>query len=168
MDGLIRTYEKLCAWVDEALKFITITMFVVMTTIVVLGILSRFSGLFDILWSEEVGRYLMIWMGFLGAVMALRRGQHIGVTYLLEKLPRFIVTFIILAVQALCLYFLVFMVKEGIGMMGVAARTEQLSPLSDIPVSIVYAIIPLSGALMILEMILAMISMVRKIGRPAN
>jgi TRAP-type transport system small permease protein len=166
--AFFNAYEKLCARIDWVLRFITIAMFVTMTTVVVLGILSRFTGLFAILWSEEVGRYLMIWMGFLGAVMALRRGQHIGVLYLVEKLPRALHNSMGLLVQSLCVYFLWFMVTEGVSLMRVVSRTEQASPMSDIPLYLIYGIIPITGILMIVQIVFSMVQTARGMLRPAK
>jgi len=165
MSTIIKGFEQFCAWIDDILKWLTIGMFTVMATIVLLGIISRSTNFFEILWSEEVGRYLMIWLGFFGAVMALRRGQHIGVLFLIQKAPAFIQKPVSLAVQALMVYFLVFVVKEGAGLIGVAARTEQMSPMSDIPLSYVYWIIPVTGVLMILQLIVIMINTARETGR---
>jgi TRAP-type C4-dicarboxylate transport system permease small subunit len=165
VDKLISAYEKLSDWIEDLLKWFCLAMFILMVTIVLLGILSRFTGLFYVLWSEEVGRYLMIWMGFFGAVMALRRGQHIGIVFLIQKIPRSLQNISSLFVKALILYFLTYMLREGIGLMKIVARTEQVSPMGDIPLHLVYAIIPLTGALMIFQVVLLIVQQIRKIGR---
>lgn len=65
----------------------------VMVLCVVAGILTRFvfSHLqYDLAlpWTEEVSRYLMIWVVFLGAAVAARKGKLIGVQALIYALPR--------------------------------------------------------------------------------
>ena len=39
-------------------------------------------------WADEVARYAMIWLGFLGAGLALREGAHVAITNLHDVLPR--------------------------------------------------------------------------------
>lgn len=40
-------------------------------------------------WTEELATYLMIWVGLLGASVALRRGAHLGIDYFVSHLsPR--------------------------------------------------------------------------------
>lgn len=41
----------------------------------------------SIIWSEEFARFALIWSAFLGASVAYRRGEHVGVTLLLDRLP---------------------------------------------------------------------------------
>jgi TRAP-type C4-dicarboxylate transport system permease small subunit len=136
-------------------------MFSLMLIIVLLGIASRATGLFNIFWSEEVGRYMMIWTGFLGAVLALRLGSHVGIEFLVRRLPRVPSLIASLLNQILMLYFLYFMVVQGIGLVKMAARTEQLSPMSDLPLSYIYAIIPATGVLMGAQLILQIVQNVR-------
>ncbi len=38
-------------------------------------------------WSEELARYLFIWCAFLGWVLASRRGGHLAMTFVAERLP---------------------------------------------------------------------------------
>ncbi|HEX4328119.1 MAG TPA: TRAP transporter small permease [Burkholderiales bacterium] len=38
--------------------------------------------------SEEVSRYLFVWLTFMGAVVAMRRHEHLGVDTLVKLLPR--------------------------------------------------------------------------------
>ncbi len=37
-------------------------------------------------WAEEVDRYLFIWSVYLGALVALQRGSHIRVTFVIDKM----------------------------------------------------------------------------------
>jgi TRAP-type C4-dicarboxylate transport system permease small subunit len=39
-------------------------------------------------WTEEVSRYLLVLMTFVGAALALRDRQHIAITFLLDRLTR--------------------------------------------------------------------------------
>ncbi|MFW6346396.1 MAG: TRAP transporter small permease, partial [Halomonas sp.] len=38
-------------------------------------------------WTEEVARFLLVWITFLGATLAFQRGRHIAVTFAVEALP---------------------------------------------------------------------------------
>ncbi len=45
-------------------------------------------GLNDsLIWAEEFARFALIWAAFLGVPVAYRRGEHVGVTLLIENLP---------------------------------------------------------------------------------
>jgi TRAP-type C4-dicarboxylate transport system permease small subunit len=55
-----------------------------LVVVVVASVLFRYVFLSPITWSEEVGRYVMIWMGFLAASIAVRRGLHVGVDFVVH------------------------------------------------------------------------------------
>ena len=38
-------------------------------------------------WSEEVPRYLLVWIGFLGAALAVDKKEHIGFDYIFTRIP---------------------------------------------------------------------------------
>jgi TRAP-type C4-dicarboxylate transport system permease small subunit len=38
-------------------------------------------------WSEELARYLFIWCAFLGWIIASRRGGHLAMAFVAERLP---------------------------------------------------------------------------------
>ena len=65
---------------DRVTKFMIGIMMVMMITIVLFGVLNRFIFKIPLSWTEEVSRYLMIWVSMLGAAVAVRAGTHVGVS----------------------------------------------------------------------------------------
>lgn len=86
METLARFTRTLSRASTKAVKVLLIGMVVVMTVLVIMQVLLRylFSSAFS--WSEEIARYLMIWVSFLGAGLALQQGLHIGVEALIMRL----------------------------------------------------------------------------------
>ena len=41
----------------------------------------------SLFWSEEVGRYLLVWITFLGAAIGVNKGAHIGIDFIYSKIP---------------------------------------------------------------------------------
>lgn len=92
-------------------------------------------------WAEEVARYLMIWLTFMGIGPVLRYGGHIAVDNLQDALPeglaRAVRGLIALALIGFFTFFMVF----GVDYM---ERTQhQLTATTQIPFSWVYAALPL-------------------------
>ena len=54
---------------------------------VVLGVVSRAVNQ-PMIWSDELARYLMVWLAFIGWILASRRRAHIRITAALDRLPR--------------------------------------------------------------------------------
>ena len=60
----------------------------VMVVLVFGNVVLRYGFNSGIAISEEVARYLFIWLTFIGAVIALHEHAHLGVDSLLRALPR--------------------------------------------------------------------------------
>src|SRR5215831_10856372 len=69
-------------------RFAVIGILAAMAVMVFANVALRFLTDHSILWVEEVSRYLMIWLTFLGAGVVLRYGGHIGIDTLQERLPQ--------------------------------------------------------------------------------
>lgn len=103
-------------------------------------------------WVEELTRYMMIWLGYLGAGLALRHGNHVAVMLLVETLPR---------TPALVLRGLVGLVMAGflvavawVGWDYAAFAWRQRTPVLQWPTGAVYLAIPIGTALMALHLAL--------------
>jgi TRAP-type C4-dicarboxylate transport system permease small subunit len=56
-------------------------------------------------WSEELARYLFIWCAFLGWLIASRRGSHLAMTFVVDRLPVSAQASIAVVVQLATLWF---------------------------------------------------------------
>jgi TRAP-type transport system small permease protein len=77
-------FERYLVAANRAVIFI---MMVVMTTLVFVNVVARYVFSFSIIWAEEVSQYLMIWIAYLGAGLALREGRHVALEMLHDRLP---------------------------------------------------------------------------------
>src|SRR5580658_3299515 len=51
------------------------------------GVFSRYVLHSPLLWSDELASMLFLWLAMLGAVVALRRGEHMRMTALVDRCP---------------------------------------------------------------------------------
>jgi TRAP-type C4-dicarboxylate transport system permease small subunit len=58
-----------------------------MAAVVFAEVVFRYALLLPLFWTEEFARYCLVWSSLLGAGVALKRGEHIAVTFFLDKLP---------------------------------------------------------------------------------
>lgn len=84
-----------------------------MVTIVLLQVYFRYIQQDPLSWAEEVARYVMVWMAFLGSYIALINGQHVGIETLSEKVPPKFAVWIHLTVKLVILFFVVFAAITG-------------------------------------------------------
>ncbi len=118
-----------------------------MSVIVFINVALRYLTNDSILWSEEVARYLMVWLTFLGIGLVLRLGGHMAVDSLQEALPQAAARAMRLAVVALLAAFCLFMIWVGIDY--VDRTAVQSTPVTEIPFSYIAASIPLGFSLML-------------------
>lgn len=101
-------------------------------------------------WTEELTRFLMIWLGLLGAAYVSGQKKHIAITLLpskmkpesRKKLEKSIAILIILFVMAA-------FVVGGLRLVYITFVLEQYSPALNLPLGAVYSILPISGVLIV-------------------
>jgi TRAP-type C4-dicarboxylate transport system permease small subunit len=143
----------------RANRALLIVMLAAMATMVFANVALRFLTDHSILWVEEVSRYLMIWLTFLGAGLVLRHGGHIGIDALQEKFPRR-AAHIRALIFILLLGFFAFM--AWIGVRYSALTWSQTTPVLQIPVGFVYLAMPAGFVLLIAHLLLMAVPYVRR------
>lgn len=77
--------ERISYSVDKLVRlFIGLVLFI-MLLLVVLQVFLRYVFHMPLAWTDEISRYLMTWLVFIGASAASREGSHIGVTIFFDK-----------------------------------------------------------------------------------
>ena len=71
----------------QFLKLIIAVFLAVMVVLVFGNVVLRYAFNSGITVSEELSRWLMVWLTFLGAIVALREHSHLGVDTLVRALP---------------------------------------------------------------------------------
>lgn len=116
---------------------------------VLLEVIFRYLIHLPLFWTEELARYCLVWASLLGAAVALKRGEHIAVRFMMdlfpERLRRLFAVVALLAVLAL----LAVMTWGGIQL--VALTRAQTSPALRIPMAIPYLAVPFGAAVMLLH-----------------
>jgi len=125
-----------------------------------LGVFFRYVLNDALCWTEELARYLMVWFAFFGMSFALRDNQHVGVIFILQRLPpgaRRIVQFLN---RVIVMIFLVFLFKYSLNHLKVVS--VQLSPSMEIPMYLAYSAVTVGTLLMMLENLKHMVSELRR------
>jgi TRAP-type transport system small permease protein len=73
----------------RTLEFLVVLCLFAMVVMVFGNVVMRYAFNSGILISEEMSRYCFIWLTYLGAMIAMREGGHLGVDTLIKKLPLF-------------------------------------------------------------------------------
>lgn len=98
-------------------------------------------------WTDELARYVFVWITFLGAAVAYRRGTHIVLETVTLLLPPRVRAVLVWVVDALVI--LAIVVLLVLGMAIVELNVHARSTMLQVPMWTVYASVPVSAALML-------------------
>jgi TRAP-type C4-dicarboxylate transport system permease small subunit len=132
LDGYHRLLTRLMA--------VTVAVLIVPVT---LQIVSRYTALIPAwIWTEELSRFLFIWMIMLGSMIGVREGTHFVVDVWPELAPRPAALLQIAANLFVLAFALVFV---GWGIEFVRFGWDQSSELAELPMVFIFAAWPIAG-----------------------
>ncbi len=134
--------------IDKVLSFTLAVLMGLMVLDVTWQIFTRFATISSSSWTEEVARFLLIWIGLLGVAWAYRMRSHLGLSYLVEKqTPARQKKLAIFSYLASALFAISIMIYGGTQLVLLTLELNQLSASLGIKIAYVYMIIPISGVL---------------------
>jgi TRAP-type C4-dicarboxylate transport system permease small subunit len=111
---------------------------------VTIQMISRFTHLIPAwIWTEEMARFLFIWMVMLGAMIGVRDASHFDVDVWPELKPRANALLRVVSMMFVLMFALVFV---WYGIKFVQFGWDQTSELADMPMTWIFAAWPLTGA----------------------
>ena len=128
--------------------WVCLGLMLVLVVDVFLGVWSRYVLHATFQWYDEVARLCFVWMVFLGAASAVRRGAHFRLHLLIDRLGPGLRRATDLVVGLLVVVFGGVLVAGGVAMWPVARR--QVSDSLELSMVWFYGALPVGGALMIL------------------
>ncbi|WGF87810.1 TRAP transporter small permease [Marinivivus vitaminiproducens] len=134
-EGVCRLIEVLCN-----------LMLAAMTAIIATLVLSRNLTGYSPPWSEEITRYLLIWLTMMGATVLLWRNDHIRLDLLNAKLSPRLQFGLSIVLRVLVLGFLVILTQQG--WLAALARSATRAPASNLNLFWPYLALPVGGAIM--------------------
>lgn len=97
--------------------------------------------------SGELSKFLLIWIGLLGAAYCYRNGSHLSLNIVTQKFaPHYRYATTILSHTIVLLFTVVVLIIGGSNLVLMTFESGQLSPVMGIKIGYVYSVLPLSGA----------------------
>jgi TRAP-type transport system small permease protein len=85
---LLQAFDRFIALTAAAVRLFCIALTIAIFVIVVLAVIFRYGFGQAVSWTEEVPRYLLIWVSFLGAAVCVLKREHVGFDVLFNALPK--------------------------------------------------------------------------------
>ena len=147
MTGLRDRVGRIDRAVGAVERWVLGALVVAMTVTTFLQVVCRYALNSPLVWSEELARYLFVWISLVGAGAAVRTGGHYGLDLLFLKLPAPLRAKVAGGISAVVAVFAATLLVVGVQ----ETATASVQMASSLPVRMhwAYAAIPVGAVLML-------------------
>ncbi|MFZ5688817.1 MAG: TRAP transporter small permease [Bacillota bacterium] len=144
-------YHRVDRTLNRILEFVVMILFIIMVILVFAQVYTRFLTNNSLTWSEELSRFIMIWMVFLASSLTYKKRAHItveNIVNLLSPPAKSVarkIAHVLMLIFVIIIFWGAYMILPTVSM--------QKSPANNIVMAYVYAVIPLSMLLIVPEII---------------
>lgn len=143
---------------DKVISAFLIVLMALMVLNVTWQVTSRYVFKNPSSFTDELSRYMLIWVGMLGAAYVAGKNEHLAIDIILTSLGEKLQKKVLILVSVLVMAFaLTVMVLGGSNLVYITFILDQKSAALQIPLAYVYGIIPFSGILVCYYQILTIV-----------
>lgn len=135
--------SKVAAGLDRAAAAVACALVLALLACVSLGVVTREMGA-PLIWTDELSRFLMVWLAAFGWTLASRRRIHVRIRYFQDRLPRVSHKAVEITIQAALVAFGALVTYYGVGL--VAKNHDLEATTLPLSMSWMYAPLVLAGA----------------------
>jgi len=146
------------AWFVRANQWLLVALVAAMAMLVFVNVVCRYVFNFSLIWVEELTRYMMVWLGFLGSGLVLRFGAHVAVDLFQDLLPPAAARAVRAAIVVVLAF--LFAAMAWLGVRYVAFAWEQETAVLNWSTGAIYLAVPIGALLMLLHLLLVASSFV--------
>jgi len=126
----------------------------------ILQLFFRYVVGYPLIWSEELARFLLVWLTLLGSGYAVRKNLHIEMPYFFDKFPGKVRNILQVLINLLCISFFIYILPTS---WEVVVRQHTMESTSlGIPLSTLYMAVPIGFGILILRLIEHTITTLKK------
>lgn len=130
---------KVIRWLDANIeKVLCVTLLALMSIIIVVQVFFRYVLQNSLQWSEEIARYMFIWLIYIGIAYGVKLDKHIAVDAVYSFLPKKVKPFYALIGYVIFFIFAVIVVYYGVAVTANIAASGQISNGAHVPMQYVY------------------------------
>ena len=154
---MIERLENLNDHIDRITKWVIIVAMMFMPAIMVLQVTLRYIFNYPLGWAEEAVRSIFVWLVFMSACAALRRGELIAMDFVVNRLAPRVASVLIACGRVCILFFLGTTGYYGYDLTAhVFSRGTDL-PTIPVPLWVLYVALPLGCLFLGFQVVLSLI-----------
>lgn len=146
-------------------EFFIIPLMFIMSIIIFVQVVMRYAFGSSLTWSEELARYLFIWLVYFAVSYTAHKEKHIRIDAAINLYPKKLRPYIEILSEIIVLCFAVFIAVTGVTVFQKIAWSGQVSPAIGLPMQFVYAA-PLVGfVLTAIRQVECIVKRIRNLGK---
>ena len=132
---------------DMVLRTICVSLFALLVVLVTWQVFTRLVLSNPSIWSEELARYVFIWLSLIGISIATGEKADVAIDYFVQKAPLAAQRVLEIVAYLATLTFALLVMVWG-GYLNAAQNMHQLNPVLPISAGVLYLAVPISGVLL--------------------
>lgn len=141
-------FKKIGNIYDHFEEIFLVVCIIIMVVIIFLQVVMRYAFNYSLSWTEELARILFIWISWIGISLGEKRGEHITITLVKDRLKGNARTIFLVIGNILTLAILMVLIVKGIAITGQIYGMTSTTAALHIPKWIMFVVIPISCSLM--------------------
>ena len=144
---MLAKFDRGFLWANRVLLMALLAL---MSVLVFTNVVLRYTTGDSIVWAEELSRYLMTWLTFLGAGLVLRYGGHLAIDNLQDVVPGRIGKLLRVLIASCVAGFALAMM--WLGALYIMRAWAQTTPVMELPFGLVYSALPIGFLFLLLHL----------------
>ena len=153
----MKFFDDINNYIDFSVKWVLIGLMVVIPGVMMFQVIIRYVFNYPTTWAEELVRICFVWVVFMSACAALRRGEVVALDFIIRRLNRHLAFFLTQLGRVFVLVFLSFAIYSGYDMTSFVFMRKAPTPAMGFPLWVVYLAIPLGCFFMFYQLLLNLI-----------
>ena len=82
---MLKMFDQLLNWITTIVKGVMLVQASIIFIIICTSVFTRYLLNFVPSWSEEIPRYLLVWISYLGTALAVNYKEHISLDFFFNR-----------------------------------------------------------------------------------
>ena len=152
-------FKNVFSIMDRCINWFLAVLMAGMVVIISAQVWYRFILNDPLSWSEEAGRYLFVWISFMGAAAGVRYQVHLGIDLMDKLLSPGAYRWVVVLVNLIIQIFLLLIIYWGFKILGIIQFQE--SPSMHISMRYPYMAVPVGGIFMLINSLRIMVAAIQ-------
>lgn len=110
---VVNSLDKVDRVMSKTVEVICVILLIATVTTISASIFTRFVIFYPLNFADALGKYMMMWMAFLGSGLAIKAGEHIAVDMLIDRLKEKSRKLLLITITVIVSVFLIFVIYYG-------------------------------------------------------